>query len=44
VLALDDDLVAAAAVGGLARRPPDHVVFSDGVAAMFGPPVLATRP
>ena len=30
--------------GGLARRPPDHVVFSDGVAATFGPPVPATRP
>ena len=28
----------------LARRPPDHVVFSDGVAATFGPPVLVTRP
>ena len=23
---------------------PDHVVFSDGVAATFGPPVLVTRP
>ena len=44
VLALDDGLVAAAAVGALARRPPDHVVFSDGVAATFGPPVPVTRP
>ena len=30
VLVLDDGLVAAAAVGALARRPPDHVEFSDG--------------
>ena len=32
------------ALGMLAGRPPDHVVFSDGVAATFGPPVPVTRP
>jgi uncharacterized protein YqjF (DUF2071 family) len=44
VLALDDGLVAAAGLGDLARRPPDHVAFSNGVAATFGLPVLATSP
>ena len=44
VLELDDGLVAAAGFGDLARRPPDHVVFSEGVTARFGRPVDATRP
>jgi uncharacterized protein YqjF (DUF2071 family) len=44
VLELDDGLVAAAGFGDLARRPPDHVVFSDGVATVFGRPGPATRP
>ena len=41
---LDDGLVAAAGLPGLADRAPDHVVFSDGVHTEFGPPVPATRP
>jgi uncharacterized protein len=39
---LDDGLLAAAGLRDLARRPPDHVAFSEGVAATFGRPVLAT--
>ncbi len=41
---LDDGLVAAAGLPGLADRAPDHVVFSDGVHTEFGPPVPADRP
>jgi uncharacterized protein len=44
VLELDDGLLGASGLGDLARRPPDHVAFSDGVAATFGRPVLATTP
>lgn len=44
LLTLDDGLVAAAGLGDLARRPPDHVAFSDGVAVEFGLPTSATRP
>lgn len=44
VIELDDDLVRAAGLGDLADRPPDHAVFSEGVAATFGRPVLATVP
>ncbi len=44
LLTLDDGLVAAAGLGGLARRPPDHVAFSDGVAVEFGLPTPAARP
>ena len=44
VLELDDGLLAAAGLGDLARRPPDHVAFSDGVAATFGRPTRATSP
>jgi hypothetical protein len=44
VLELDDGLAAAAGLGDLIRRPPDHVMFSEGVAATFGRPVPATRP
>ncbi len=41
---LDDGLVAAAGLPGLAGRAPDHVAFSDGVHTEFGPAVLATSP
>jgi hypothetical protein len=44
LLDLDDGLVAAAGLGDLARRPPDHVAFSDGVAVRFGLPVPAATP
>lgn len=44
VLALDDGLVAAAGLGDLTRRPPDHVAFSDGVTATFGRPGPASTP
>ena len=33
-----DGLVAAAGLGDVARRPPDHAVFSEGVATVFGRP------
>lgn len=35
---LDDGLLAAAGLPGVADRPPDSVLFSPGVAARFGPP------
>lgn len=44
LLALDDGLVAAAGLGALARRPPDHVAFSDGVSVQFGLPSSAGTP
>jgi uncharacterized protein YqjF (DUF2071 family) len=44
LLDLDDGLVAAAGLGDLARRPPDHVSFSDGVAVRFGLPAPAATP
>ena len=44
LLTLDDGLVAAAGLGDLARRPPDHVAFSEGVAVEFGLPTPAARP
>ncbi len=44
VLDLDDRLVAAAGLGDLAARPPDHVAFSPGVHTVFGLPVDARRP
>jgi uncharacterized protein len=44
LLTLDDGLVAAAGLGDLDRRPPDHVAFSDGVAVEFGLPTPASRP
>lgn len=44
LLTLDDGLVAAAGLGDLAARPPDHVAFSDGVAVEFGLPTPAGRP
>jgi uncharacterized protein len=40
----DDGLLASVGLGDLGKRPPDHVTFSDGVAARFGLPVQSTRP
>jgi hypothetical protein len=40
----DDGLLASVGLGDLGRRPPDHVAFSDGVAARFGRPVQSTTP
>jgi uncharacterized protein YqjF (DUF2071 family) len=34
---LDDDLVAAAGLPGVTNRPPDSVLWSEGVATRFGP-------
>jgi uncharacterized protein YqjF (DUF2071 family) len=39
LLALDDELVAAAGFPGLAARPPDSVLWSPGVETAFGLPV-----
>jgi uncharacterized protein len=44
VLHLDDRLLAAAGLPGLADRPPDHVLFADRVSTRFGPPGAAARP
>jgi uncharacterized protein YqjF (DUF2071 family) len=44
VLELDDELVASVGLPGVADRPPDHVAFSDGVHAEFGPPYDARQP
>jgi uncharacterized protein YqjF (DUF2071 family) len=41
VTALDDELLAAAGFPDLAARPPDSVLFSAGVDAIFGPHVPA---
>lgn len=43
VLALDDGLLAAAGLPGLADRAPDSVLVSPGVVTHFGPPVAATE-
>jgi len=40
----DGGLLASVGLGDLGRRPPDHVTFSDGVAARFGRPVRSTTP
>ncbi len=40
----DDGLLASVGLGDLGKRPPDHVTFSDGVAARFGLPVRSTTP
>lgn len=40
----DDGLLASVGLGDLGGRPPDHVAFSDGVAARFGRPVRSTTP
>ncbi|WP_433282437.1 YqjF family protein [Pseudonocardia xinjiangensis] len=44
VLELDDGLIAAAGLGDLTHRPPDHVAFSDGAYVRFGNPTPATTP
>ncbi|MCO1660992.1 YqjF family protein [Pseudonocardia humida] len=41
---LDDSLVAAAGLPGLAGRAPDSVLWSPGVPVTFGPPHDARRP
>jgi uncharacterized protein YqjF (DUF2071 family) len=40
----DNGLLASVGLGELGMRPPDHVTFSDGVAARFGRPVRSTTP
>jgi uncharacterized protein YqjF (DUF2071 family) len=40
----DHGLLASVGLGDLGRRPPDHVTFSDGVAARFGRPVRSMTP
>ncbi len=40
----DDGLLASVGLGDLGRRPPDHVAYSEGVAAKFGLPVRSTTP
>jgi uncharacterized protein YqjF (DUF2071 family) len=40
----EDGLFASVGLGDLGGRPPDHVAFSDGVAARFGLPVRSTTP
>jgi uncharacterized protein YqjF (DUF2071 family) len=40
----DDGLLASVGLGDLRKRPPDHVTYSDGVAARFGLPVRSTTP
>ncbi len=37
VTRLDDELLAAAGFGDLTTRPPDSVLFSEGVHSVFGP-------
>ncbi len=44
VLELDDELVASVGLPGVTDRAPDHVAFSEGVRAEFGPPSDATKP
>src|SRR6185369_4436082 len=38
LLALDDELLAAAGLPGLAANPPDSVLYSPGVTTRFGRP------
>jgi hypothetical protein len=40
----EDGLFASVGLSDLGKRPPDHVTFSDGVAARFGLPVRSTTP
>jgi len=44
VLVLQDDLLAAAGFPELALRPPDHVLFAEGVRTYFGLAASNTRP
>jgi uncharacterized protein YqjF (DUF2071 family) len=39
LLALDDELIAAAGLPGVADRPPDSVLYAPGVTTRFGRPV-----
>jgi uncharacterized protein YqjF (DUF2071 family) len=41
LLHLDDELLAVAGLPGLASRPPDSVLFSQGVRTQFGAPAMA---
>jgi uncharacterized protein YqjF (DUF2071 family) len=43
VVELDDGLRASVGLGGATARPPDHVLFSDGVPVSFGLPVPLPR-
>ena len=43
LLLLDDGLLAAAGFPDLARRPPDHVCFAEGVRTRFGLPASNPR-
>ena len=43
LLELDDGLVSSVGLGDLARRPPDHVAFSNGVPVSFGLPRVRGR-
>jgi uncharacterized protein YqjF (DUF2071 family) len=40
----DNGLLASVGLANLGKRPPDHVIFSDGVAARFGFPMRSTTP
>jgi uncharacterized protein YqjF (DUF2071 family) len=40
LLQLDDELLAVAGLPGVASRPPDSVLFSEGVRTQFGAPAL----
>jgi uncharacterized protein len=40
----DDGFLASVGLGDLGKRPPDHVTYSDGLAARFGLPVQSTTP
>ncbi len=44
VLRLDDQLLASVGLPGISDRPPDHVLFAEGVRTRFGLPGLATKP
>ncbi len=43
LVSLDDELLAAAGLPGLAQRPPDSVLYSAGVRTRFGPPQRVSR-
>jgi uncharacterized protein YqjF (DUF2071 family) len=40
----EDGLFASVGLGDLGARAPDHMAFSDGLAARFGRPVRSTTP
>jgi uncharacterized protein YqjF (DUF2071 family) len=43
LVSLDDSLLAAAGLSGISSRPPDSVLYSDGVTARFARPISADR-